>query len=299
MNTHDGATLAVFFAQPKFSEYMLLSLDSRLRSYIREIQKRKRPYNPEEIRQIWDGKDIDACKNKKNAKGQLKGQNKKTNAPKENFVNAEDYDQFPEIHQAFDMEVDKILGSNNTFLSQKNRRLSSAKSNSKEQSQVSTTSESNAKTKSVLEQQDQSSKFSESFDFSVYNLENEEDVPKNLSVNSDVVGQQNTQDDVYLNYDQNYNSSYYYNYDQNCNYQNLYQQSYVDENAQYNNQLYCGEDYYNSDQMHCNYYNECSYDYTTYDANTAYNNNFQNSYSYDYSNNQMYDYQNYSNHTNN
>ena len=88
--------------------------------------------------------------------------------------------------------------------------------------------------------------------------------------------------------------------------ENLYQQSYVDENAQYNNQLYCGEDYYNSNQMHCNYYqethqyNECTYDYTPYDANTAYNNNFQNSnLNYDYSNTQMYDYQNYSNHTNN
>ena len=157
INTRDGACITVFYAQPKFSEYMLLSVDSRLRSYIREVQKRKRPFNPEEIRLLWDGKLIDVTNNKKTGARLLKGQNQNLNVQSsreeqidsnnynENLYNANDFDQFPGLNGQFDVELDQILNreiqtnlqnfkpsnqknsdsSKNTLLSQKNRRQSS------------------------------------------------------------------------------------------------------------------------------------------------------------------------------
>ena len=46
--------MTVYYAQPKFSEYMLLSVDARIRSYIRDVQKRKKYYNPREFQVLHD-----------------------------------------------------------------------------------------------------------------------------------------------------------------------------------------------------------------------------------------------------
>lgn len=46
--------MTVYYAQPKFSEYMLLSVDARIRSYIRDVQKRKKYYNPREFQILHD-----------------------------------------------------------------------------------------------------------------------------------------------------------------------------------------------------------------------------------------------------
>jgi hypothetical protein len=148
INTRDGANITVFYAQPKFSEYMLLSVDSRLRCYIREVQKRKRPFNPEEIRLLWDGKTIDNLNTKKTGGAQPKGQSKKPH-DQIAYNNA----QFPGLNEQFDEELDNILvetdninaqnykvhtkkasESSKTFVSQKNRRKSSKSSNSKKSS---------------------------------------------------------------------------------------------------------------------------------------------------------------------
>lgn len=162
INTRDGANITVFYAQPKFSEYMLLSVDSRLRSYIREVQKHKRPFNPEEIRLLWDGKMVETSNNKKSGVGLIKGQNKNLNfqSPTEeqidsnnynkNLYNANDFDQFQGLNCQFDYELDQILkrenqpklqnfkpnnkknssSSKDTMQSQKDRRRSSNSSNS-------------------------------------------------------------------------------------------------------------------------------------------------------------------------
>lgn len=123
-----NVSINVFYAQPKFSEYMLLGVDNRLRAYIRDVQRRKKDYNPVEFRELYDKYFNVLPKSKKNQKGNTKCQMKAYGDDKADHIELDGFSHFgQEFKNGFEnqylisndvQELDQILNQQNALLDQ-------------------------------------------------------------------------------------------------------------------------------------------------------------------------------------